>query len=380
MSSYDFLQNPERWYQGDTTLVVPTTQLRQGGVVCSVSEAGLPEGYGNLSTADVEERLREMNDTWKIIECEGHRFEIGVVNSTAPGSHTVHVSTYSSSLLKNPGNAWEHALAGAADPSSRRVYVASLGNGGSQYFSDAEAAHLRRTGRVTEDHNGVTRALPTIGYLAAGLKNEGYDVKRITSDSSGGIIGSGLAVALGGVKALFCSGRPQVSDLSPLGLALRHTVGEGVLNGRRYGGSDADPLRVNKERRARAAALMPRVYGEDNRRRVEELMQGRQPKGKMRTDLASMSRGPRRRDPLGQDTQAVLNANTDIAVSIIAGRRDPLYNQRRADEEVGMFLGGLSLPEGCATVAVYRPDLYHAFHTALPAARIALERIGFSRS
>ncbi|MEK7095978.1 MAG: hypothetical protein AAB896_01670, partial [Patescibacteria group bacterium] len=82
--------------------------------------------------------LEDINRTWGIITDPktGKEFEIALANLSAPLDNglDVELSTFTSSISGNPGNAVEFAENSALHPDRQRLYIATFGNGRSSYW------------------------------------------------------------------------------------------------------------------------------------------------------------------------------------------------------------------------------------------------------
>src|SRR5437764_806167 len=96
-----------------------------------------------IERADYEQALEDINNSWKVITDTktGKQFEIAETNPNASDGYDAEISTYSSSISGNRGNAVEFAERSALHPDRRRLYIAGLGNGKSSYWESLERQH-----------------------------------------------------------------------------------------------------------------------------------------------------------------------------------------------------------------------------------------------
>src|SRR5712691_3534707 len=95
--------------------------------------------HPNINEEDYNRAIEDINRTFRVLKDpeNGQQFEIAEANLQADPTSGVDagLSTYSSSLTSNLGNAIELALRAASHPDRRRLYIASPGNGKTSYWS-----------------------------------------------------------------------------------------------------------------------------------------------------------------------------------------------------------------------------------------------------
>ncbi|HVV26225.1 MAG TPA: hypothetical protein VHC21_04315 [Candidatus Saccharimonadales bacterium] len=362
-----------------TKLWFPNGQLSSTVTEISRAQPIDPDRY--------QEALHDINESWSVAEDEptGQQFELALANTDADFSAGVdlEVSTFSSSLSNNPGNAVEFAENSALHPDRPRLYLASPGNGKTSYWTPAEQRHIKVTGRFTDEGG---RPLPTIAALARVLEQAELPVSRISTNSAGGAYATALMSVLpeGRLSHAYIKSRPNISD-HPAGLAWGATVLLGdMLDDRRHSRVSADPWRLTQDTIKAAKKELPRLYSEDSARnearRVPEATKTHGLK-KMYTDLLALSRGQTYGNvgPAAQDTGLALRRQPEARLTYHVPTRDRLYRERadidRFMEQVRQ-LGGVAARHSLEALIV--PGS-HRDHTAYPALRWSLETYAFSR-
>jgi len=146
--------------------------------------------------------LDEVDKSLAVLEEGGDSFEVAVVHSKSENDKKgvmLHISTYSSSISTNLGNAYEFAVQAALYEGFDHVYVASPGNGGSSpientdviistpYGKMGQKDYFRETGRTTYEDGSDTKPLPYLLNMQRALEKAGVEVTGfIGTDSSGG--------------------------------------------------------------------------------------------------------------------------------------------------------------------------------------------------
>lgn len=327
-----------------------------------------------LNPTDLAFALDEVSRSLKVIEHNGSYFEIAVANGHVPGDNVMlHISTYSSSISSNAGNAYEFAAQAVRYPDQRHLYVASFGNGSTSSLSkqQGEQAYARQTGRFTWEKDGRTEPLPSIVNLHAALEKSGLSVTRIMgTDSAGGNYASALAVAMeeGQLSHAFFSERSGFVHLSIPGIIGGMLVKENFINARKNRALSPDPERIDERKIERAVVALSEH--EDTPRREELREHKVVPKDKVAslwTSMQALRRGPTDdSNPLVADTNALLERQPTAKITFGLADRDPLYkNAERCGRAVREFLALIAVQDTPVRVVLI-PEMTHAFNTHFP--------------
>lgn len=333
------------------------------------------------------DRLDEINDTWRVIRdpVDGQKFEIAEVNTNKSADKVdLELSTYSSAIRTNPGNAAELAFRGMVTPDTRRLYVATMGNGSSDNFSSDELKDLRSTGRLTTGFPivGGIKAQPTIQALHRALEAEKIGVRRLSADSFGGVAACALMAAFepNQISHAYFKSRPNISRHNPVSLAAGMLIVENEINGRRNRrvSEDAWGLHQNDFALKHIAEMrLKRVYS-----REHTPVQGSKFE-QLHSYARGISRGGRTMNPALLDTVGALERQPSAQITIDAPHEDVLY---RTPEDIERFFLSVvrftlshSLKLNGGSVAVIRTEGTHGGHTWEPQRRAAAEAYAFGR-
>jgi hypothetical protein len=318
----------------------------------SVRQQTVTEDEVMANIADIE---------WEVIESGSSRFEVGLLNHrTKRHDAMLHLSTYSSSLSGNPGNAYELAYQAAVNPTIPQVYVATPGNGGSSDWKPREREYARQTGRLTREDEDRTRALPTIQDLVGALITKEIVVTRLGTDSAGSVMGVaiGSELAEGQITDTVFNSHPQLTEISPLSLALRQLILEGVINASKTRKDTPDQWPVSKERMLMVKAARPDIYTiaiptMTTSERIRTLW----------TSAVILAHGfDSTNDPLTHDLGAFIRQQPEAKINFMVGEHDPLYS-RKLDSNVRLLIHYF---EGTFGRVVTVPGMTHAFNTYYP--------------
>ena len=344
----------------------------------------------HINENDYYQSLDDMNRTFRVLQDleTRQRFEIAEANLQADPTQGVDaaLSTFTSSLTGNLGNAIEFALRAASQPVHRRLYIASPGNGKTSYWSKKEQQYIRRTGRFTQESG---QALPTIAALKRVLDRNGYTVTRFSTDSAGGAYATALMRELpeGQVTHAYIKSRPNISDNGKGDLGHWQTYVWGlsifasdILDDRKFKRASNDPWKERLEYRSKQAVrrLLPRIYTPEFR--IQEDIHTHS-LSKMWTDILALSRGgARHRHPAAVDTAYALAKQPEALVTYHFPRNDQLYSLLPDDGEI--FLREISYFGALATngqvEALIMPGT-HRDHTNYPSFRCSIESYAFQR-
>lgn len=328
--------------------------------------------------------LEDIRSSWQIIQDprSGQQFEVALANIAArkDADVDVEISTFTSSLSGNPGNAIELAMQSTLHPDHSRLYITSLGNGGSSYWNADEQAYVRRTGRFVQKDG---RPLPTIAALENALQINEYTARRLTTNSAGGAYATALMVALpeGQVQRAYLKSRPNISN-HPLKIAwAAGLVMQDTFGGRKYRRFTQDPWALTSERAEAAKKQLSTIYSEEAQTAIG--LASDTPPGleKIWTDLSALSKGGARYGhPAAADTARALAQQPEALLTYHFPLEDPHYNSiediitflRETWQRVGSFatfnqIEALFMPGG------------HTDHPSFPGVRWAVEKYAFER-
>lgn len=331
--------------------------------------------------------LEDIDRTWGVITDPktGKEFEIALANLSAPlhNGIDVELSTFTSSISGNPGNAVEFAENSALHPDRQRLYIATFGNGRSNYWDTDEQKYIRETGRFTQN-NG--EALPTMASLNRALEKADLPASRFSTNSGGGAPATALMGTLpeGQVTHAYIKSRPNISD-HPLNLAWGVGVAIGdLLDDRKYKKVSEDPWRLTGDLIAEAKEHLPEVYSPEAQNRHQSLVQkagNSHRASKMLTDMTAFGRGGAARDyPASQDTVRAIQQQPDALLTYHFPLQDRLY---RSPEDIVQFLvqiyklGSMVVKDG--QVEVLTMPGKHRDHTQYPGMRWGMESYSLNR-
>jgi hypothetical protein len=350
--------------------------------------------YQYINEDDYNQALEDINRTFRVLEDPetGQKFEIAEANLQAdPGKGVdAGLSTFTSSLTSNLGNAIELALQAASRPDRRRLYIASPGNGKTSYWNKKEQQYIRRTGRFTQEDG---KALPTIAALKRALDRGSYIVTRISTDSAGGAYVTALMRELpeGQVTHAYIKSRPNISGHGKGNLGnwqvycwgLSMFIGD-LLDDSRFRRASVDPWKEKLEDVSRQVARqrMPRIYSPKSvqERSIQEDIRTHSLR-KIWTDMLALSRGGAAHcHPAAVDTAYALERHPEAFVTYHFPRNDRLYNLLPEDVEV--FLRAVShlgaFVANGQIEALIMPGA-HRDHTCYPSFRWSIESYAFQR-
>lgn len=359
----------------------------------------------NAQLEDIFERvggnLEQVDSTLQQLEYGGDTFEIAIIHSRNENKKGVmlHISTYSSSISTNLGNAFEFAVQGALYEDFDHVYVASPGNGGSSPIEDTgmlidtssgkmgQKEYFRKTGRTTYEDRNEVKPLPYLLNMQRALEKAGVEVTGfIGTDSAGGSYATGLAIAMeeGQISHGFFSERSNFKSLGRLGLSYGMLVTENIRHGNvmrtlRVGGLDViDPLSIYAPRINDPQGRTNKTLAEEKVTRARDVPKVKLPQqlSSMVTSLMALGRGPEDgSDPLVSDVNAMLAKHPDGKFTFTLAEYDVLY-RGEANNLATQFLGKIDVQRADVTAIILK-KLPHAYHTALPLLQDALRRSAF---
>lgn len=338
-----------------------------------------------LDPQQVAEALDEVSHSLRVIGAGGSSFEIATANNaTESDGVMLHVSTYSSAISTNPGNAYEFAAQAVRYPNKKHLYVASFGNGGSAPLLPADAAYARETGRFVREENGIETPLQSIHNLHAALEKEGLAVTRIMgTDSAGGHYARALTVAMGPgqLSHAFFSETTGFVNLSLSGIAYAMLFREGVQNAKRNRALSPDPEMVDGSKKAWAKQALEKY--EDSSRRQELRDASVSTKASLKNmwnSAQALRRGPRgQKNPLLQDMNAVLARHPQAHITFGIADEDPLYRSIAISHIATKRLLGELAVQSAPVRALIIPGMTHAYNTYFPSLYHAVKKYALEK-
>jgi len=340
---------------------------------------------------DYYQALEDINDTFTVIadpDDPSKIFEVAAANIDASPDDGMdaELSTFTSSISGNIGNAVEFAENAALRPGRQRLYIASLGNGRSSYWTAAERRYVRQNGRFTLDDG---EALPTLRSLARALKAADYMITRFSANSMGGAYATGLMAALpeGQVEAAYLKSRPNLSHHSMSILWGMAMVVNDAREDRKFAKQSEDPWKLTSEKIDEAEALLPNAYSDAAQNKHRSFVQKActsHKLGKMLTDLKALSRGDTDKHPAATDTVFALRQQPGALITHHLPYADRLYKDVNVDAVRYLMLtynlGRMaSVDIAAGQVEMLMMPGAHRDHTQYPGLRWAAEEYAFSR-
>lgn len=340
--------------------------------------------------------LAKLNNGLEVIvdPVTGKQFEVGILNEEAGDAEDAdaEISTYSSSLSGNIGNAVEFAEHSATQPNRMRIYIANMGNGKSSYWNAKEIAHIKQTGRFVGADGEV---LPTIAALQRALTARGITVTRYSTDSAGGAIATALMHASeeGQVTHGYIKSRTNLVDHRPqLAWGIGMLIGDAKDDGK-YKAASNDPWKMTPEMISAAKEAMPNIYGQDNSQGVPTaastllkiVRENSHMTKKYWDDMIAYGRGERKdeRNPAAADTTMAIEKQPDVLLTYHFPTSDRLYspdvlaNAHSFLQQI--HLHRRNLDRSTNAEALLMPG-GHRDHTSYPALRWSMEAYAFGRT
>lgn len=291
-------------------------------------------------------------------------FEVATFNSGPNTKATVvFVSTYSSSISGNKGNAWELATMAAMFPDATFVYLASAGNGKTGALKPAEMRHLIATGLLTHTENGSVEAVPTMQNAAGALLSLGREPSALAGNSAGCEQSRAIGIALPAStisRAVF-NADPHMTATTPLQLAWRALITEGIRGGATLRRQTHDPLAVTPAHTDRVASERQDIYSQP----------ASSPAGKLgtvamlATNMFGLAHGDR---VLAREVEAFLQRQPDAIMTFYVPLGDRLHNEAKLYPHAQALAS--TLPAGSKVIGV--PEATHAYNTPNPVAFYAM--------
>lgn len=354
------------------------THLHWSGESVQAGAVTLPEA--GISHEQYRLALGDINETWQVVQDDetGKTFEVAIANLGGIAAHgmDLEISTFSSSLSGNIGNAIELAMNSVA-AGRPRMYVASFGNGGSSYLDRNERKYTRETGRFIDEDG----ALPTIQALARTIERQDHKVTRISTRSSGGAHATALMAALpeGQITDAYLRSRPNICDHSdkPLFWAALLTSGDKV-DSARYAKISTDPWRITAERKSEAHDALPRLRSQEA---VEQLARIERVNMVVKawTDLLAFSRGGLERGhPAVYDTIVALRRQPAARIVHHIPKYDLHYFDPQADITTHLEEVHVMKPTYAKDIEAIVTAGHHTGQAFHPGAAWAAEKFAFT--
>jgi hypothetical protein len=334
--------------------------------------------------SSIEDKLHEIGKNVRVISYGDSTFEVAVVNEgVSKEKIMLHISTYSSSISGNAGNAYELAMQAALYPNYVHIYVASFGNGGTSPLLPEDAVYARETGRFTEERGDDTVAIQSIQNMHHALENEGLAVTNVMgTDSAGGPYARAYALTLDEdqLDSAFFSEVSGMVHLSIPRIVYGIAMKEMFINSKNNEkispdcaslkqGTIAleDGTEISKEQFAKM--ILDSYADMPNRKLlVAKQIGGLAKLQAMYTSLQSLRRGPKgNKNPFIDDTNALLERHPTAQITYGFADKDPLYkeNPELLRNAIIEQLSQLSVQQA-GVRAVVIPKMTHAYNTHFP--------------
>ncbi len=314
----------------------------------------------------------------------GKQFEVGLANRHADPNDGVdaEVSTFTSSISDNIGNAVECAEHSALSPDRQRLYIASFGNGKTSYWDSDERRYIKRTGRFTQPNGDP---LPTIAALERALRLVGgYTITRASTNSAGGAYATALMGAMpdGQVTHAYMKSRPNISNHPTRLLWGLSMITGDMADDKKYKAASKDNWKLDDFLLYEARDIMRRAYVSEADG-VWSMKQALKGHGLVQlwSDMIAFSRGSRGSltSPATVDTLHALRKQPEALLTYHVPEKDRLY---RKLGDVKRFIEDLDFLDNSGTNTgaqlLIMPGT-HRDHTQYPALRWSSESYAFGR-
>ncbi|HVU59747.1 MAG TPA: hypothetical protein VHC98_02840 [Candidatus Saccharimonadales bacterium] len=287
-------------------------------------------------------------------------FEAATFNNDPNTQATVaFVSTYSSSISGNKGNAWELATMAAMFPDVTFIYLASAGNGKTGALKPAEMRHLIATGLLTHTEKGNVEAVPTMQNAAGALLSLGREPSALAGNSAGCEQSRAIGIALpeDTISRAVFNADPHMTATTPLQLAWRALITEGMRTGATLRRQTHDPLAVTPAHVDTVTTERQDIYGDSAGTAAEKL-------GTMAMLAANMFGLAHGGTVLKREVEAFLQRQPNAVMTFYVPLRDRLHDRTKLYPHARQLAG--TLPAGSKVIAV--PEATHAYNTPNPLA------------
>lgn len=369
--TYTYGNQPE--FEFETLRLAENNSITSGSAVAERASISRDAFFDALD--DTNRTLTVLEDT-----LTGKTFEVAMANVGATsGIADAEISTFSSSITGNIGNATEFAEHSALHPENTRVYIASIGNGGSSYWDESERKYITKTGRFTAEDG---EPLPTVAALERVLRTVGgLTIGRLSTNSAGGAFATALMSAMpeGQVTHSYLKSRPNISNHPT-----RLLWGAGLMLSEQY---DSPQYKANTEDewgidtdkvKEEARPYLEAIYGHKNGKDEWTAKGATTEKGIKRLywDMLAFSKGGAKYGhPAAADTRNALAKQPGAQLTYHFPEKDRLYSDLRRD--VGSFLQHIGIASS-QVEAVLMPGTHHD-HSQYPSLRWSIEKYAFNK-
>lgn len=361
------------------------------------NEDALKDFFGKVGR-----NLDAINTNLQVVQNGGDSFEVSIVKSTSETKKGVmlHISTYSSSLSTNLGNAYEFAVQSALYEDFDHVYVASPGNGGSSNIENTDVMidtpagkmgqkdYFKATGRTTYEDSNTLQPLPYLVNMQRALDSLGIETTGfIGTDSAGGSYATGLAVGLpeDQISHGFFSERSNFTAISKPALIFGMLFTENMRHANKMktllneSQTPIDPLSLFSPRLDDPEKLNESLAHEKMSRTKDILKNHfRRKIGALATSLTALGRGSNSemsQNPLVDDVNGLLARHPRGHFTFTLAEHDVLYSNKAAGLAQS-FLADIDIQQADVKT-ILLSHLPHAYHTSLPLLQDAVRRVAF---
>lgn len=323
------------------------------------------------------DRLKDINESYGQIfdPTSDFALEIGIANlDDTEHLYDMELSTYTSSLTTNPGNAAELAVHSLAVPHRKRIYGASMGLGGTAALTDDEIMYYAKSGRMTRGIGSDYRPLTTFAAMSRALTESGITVTRASSDSFGCCTTLGLLAALpeDQITNVYLKGRPNLSSHTLFSMAWRMLVRENKINNQRNKSNSNDPWKLTPEIIERVKRSIPTIYG-DQPKQLKPIRKFSKQIDKYGAGMSRAGDGPYGNPH--EDVVAVMTRQPHAQFTFDFPDKDLLYSSR---QHIYDFIGYLAARGLSERVKILVTEGTHGGHTYEPLKRAAMEQFAFT--
>jgi hypothetical protein len=335
---------------------------------------GIPEHLKSGLGEKVELLYSSVAARSAVVDGHEYVFETGYLIGDDDGEMELRAATYQSSLTGNMGNGFEVARLGVYNPQRSYVYVGSLGNGLSSPLPAAERRFLRMYGSLLYKEEGVTKALPVVHALGRVLFDQGFQVTRLGSDSSGALltVAYGAMYGDGAITAVHQNVRPNIVDKKNTLGVLPLQLGKDMLRTEQVRSVAHSKVSLDALRMTTEVASFTRDHVGDEYRSKNY---------KPHTSFAmkfsnaiGLGRGPKQGDPLMSDNVALLRNNQEANILFTVGSRDPLAESTDLPQRMRKIAHNLSFEGDGDMTTVIVEGSSHSLQTHYPQFLQALGR------
>lgn len=328
--------------------------------------------------------LEDVNKSWQVLidPKTGKQFEIALANLGVEFEEVdAELSTFTSSISGNIGNAVEFAEHSALHPYRKRLYIASFGNGKSSYWGKDEQQYIKQTGRFIQPDG---QPLPTIAALNRALLMNELAITRASTNSAGGAYATALMGVLpeGQLTHAYIKSRPNISN-HPSGLIWGlGMIASDMRDDGKYREASNDSWKLTDNLINEARGLLSDVYNPQASGQWS-MQEATKTRGlqKLWSDMLAFSRGGAEfNQPAVLDTTRALQQQPEALLTYHFPLKDRLYNN--VPDDIQEFINKVDYLGGVLTAgqveALIMPGT-HRDHTSYPSLRWSAESYTFSR-